>query len=96
MQSGQTGTSNLNIPLRRAFVNIFMKGGDKLPRQNQILGEMKTRGIRQREVCDMLLAQYHEHVHPTELCAILQGRRSETPKGQRVIGYVKSYLKKTQ
>lgn len=67
-----------------------------MPRQNQILGEMKMRGIGHREICDMLLAQYHEHVHTTELCAILQGRRSETPKGQRVIEYVKEYLEKTK
>lgn len=57
---------------------------------------MKTRGIGQKEICNMLLARYHEHVHTTELSAILQGRRSETPKGQRVIEYVKTYLEKTK
>lgn len=67
-----------------------------MPRQNQILGEMKMRDIGHREICDMLLAKHHEHVHTTELCAILQGRRSETPKGQRVIEYVKEYLEKTK
>ena len=73
-----------------------MKGGGKLPRQNQLLGEMKARGIDRKSMCDKLLADYHEHVHPTELSAILYGSRSETPKGQRVIEYVKEYLEKTQ
>lgn len=74
----------------------LLKGGGKLPRQNQLLGEMKARGIDRKSMCDKLLADYHEHVHPTELSAILYGSRSETPKGQRVIGFIKRYFEKTQ
>lgn len=67
-----------------------------MPRQKQILGEMKARGITRAVVCDALKATYHERLSPQELSNILSGTRSETPKGQRVIGYVKTYLEKTK
>ena len=47
-------------------------------------------------MCSMLLADYHERVHPSELSAILYGERAETPKGQRVIGFIKRYFAETR
>ena len=67
-----------------------------MPRQNQLLGELATRGIKQKEMCEILKAKYHENICPQTFSAIMSGARSETPMGERVIKFVRSYLEETK
>ena len=67
-----------------------------MPRQGDILGELRTRGIKQKEMCDILKAKYHEDVSEQTFSNIMRGARSETPKGERVIKFVRKYLEETK
>ena len=72
----------------------LLKGGYGLQglRQNEILGELKRRGITNKEMCTILHTKYHEKINLPNLSAVLNGERADTPKGERVIRFIKHYL----
>lgn len=68
-----------------------------MPRQNQLLGELKTRRIMQNEMCEIFNRKHpYDKICPQTFSAIMNGARSETPKGERVIKFVRKYLEETK